>query len=69
MAAINHDVTEEQLKEAYEAVRAIQCEKGHTDTEAAYTARILSYAVFRGLITFESLITSIVGNAKQVFSH
>jgi len=29
MAAINHDVTEEQLKDAYNAVIAVQKEKGH----------------------------------------
>lgn len=67
MAAINREVTEEQLKEAYEAVVAVQCKKGHTITDAKETARLLSYAVFRNLVTFDSLTKSIVDNARKVF--
>jgi hypothetical protein len=69
MAAINHAITEEQLKEAYHAVKAVQQEKGHTELEAIETARILTYGVFRGVITFESLIDSIIGNARKVYTH
>lgn len=69
MAAINHDVTEEQLKDAYNAVIAVQKEKGHNPLEAKNTAELLSYAVFRGIITYESLMRSIVKNAENVFSH
>ena len=69
MAAINHAITEEQLKEAYQAVLAIQKQKGHTDTDCKETANLLSYAVFRGVITFDSLLISIVNNAERVFTH
>lgn len=69
MAVINRDITEEQLHEAYQAIKAVQTQKGHTEQDACETARLLSYAVFRNLITFESLKDSIVGNARKVFAH
>jgi hypothetical protein len=69
MAAINKDVTEQQLYEAYQAVKAIQTQKGHTEQDAQETASLLSYAVFRGVITLDSLIGSIVRNAERVFVH
>ena len=69
MAAINHDVTEKQLEEIYAAIRAVQKEKGHNDTEACFTADTLRYAVFRGILTYESVIQSIITNARKAFSH
>ena len=69
MAAINKDITEEQLKDIYNAIIAIQKEKGRREAEAALTARDITYAVFRGLFTYESVIKSIVGNAGKVFAH
>lgn len=69
MATINRSVTELELKEVYNAVVAIQCEKGHSVIDAKETARLLSYAVFRDVLTYESVIKSIVSNAERIFTH
>lgn len=69
MAAINRDVTEEMLQDIYNAIIAIQKEKGRKEQDAALTARDITYAVFRGLFTYESVIKSIVGTAGKVFAH
>ena len=69
MSAINREVTEQQLKETHDAIIAIQRRKGHSATEAEATAQLLTFAVFRNLITLESLERSIVKNARIVFSH
>ena len=69
MAAINKDITEEMLKDIYNAIIAIQKEKGRKESEAVLTARDITYAVFRGLFTYDSIIKSIVNNAGKVFAH
>ncbi len=65
---INHDITEDQLKDVYQAAIAIQLKKGHTEKEATETARLLSYGVFRNLFTYESIVNSVVDNARRVFT-
>ena len=69
MSVINHNITEEQLTDMYNAIIAIQKEKGRKEQDAALTANDITYAVFRGLFTYDSVIKSIVGNAGKVFAH
>ncbi len=66
---INRKLTEDQMKDAYQAITAIQIEKGHNEAEAKKTANLLVYGAFRNLYTYDSLITSIVNSARSVFSH
>ena len=68
MSVINQNITEQDLQETYQAISAIQKRKGHTDTEAHKTANLLTYAVFRGLITMDSVKKSIVVNAQKAFT-
>ncbi len=65
---INHDLTEQQMKDAYQAIRAIQMQKGKTEQQANSTANDLVYAAFRNLITYESLINSINDGARRAFN-
>jgi hypothetical protein len=67
MAAINHDVTEQELEEARLAIIAVQCQKGHTDAEARFTADNLIWLVFRNVITLDSVRKTIATRAKELF--
>jgi DNA-binding protein H-NS len=68
MAAINKALTEEQLQDIHQAIRAVQLQKGKSNEDAERTAQLLTYATFRNLITYDSIVRSIVDNAREVFS-
>lgn len=68
MAVINKNITEPELREMHDAIVAVQKQKGHDTQTAINTAQLLTYSVFRNLITSESVMRSIVNNARRVFS-
>lgn len=69
MSVINKELTEEQLADVHRAIRAVQIQDGKSAEDAEYTAQLITYAAFRNLITYDSIINSIVNKARGVFSH
>ncbi len=62
---INKALEEQQLIELYQALLAVE-KPGHTLQQARDLASILSYAAFRNLIDYDSLIRWIVLKSKQI---
>lgn len=67
--AINHNITERELLDLRNSILAIQREKGKSEEDARYTANLLTYGVFRNLLDYNSVVRTIVNNARVVFSH
>lgn len=68
MAAINHTVTDPQLREIYNAVYALEKAKGKTDTSAHKIANDTVWGVFRNIYDYQGTLCWIVNKARQVFT-
>ena len=69
MAAINHDVTEEQLREVRQAAFALeQVLYPDDEVEQRLGALRIEAGVFRGLVTLDSVRKCIANRARELFN-